>query len=201
VEKGRDRYLKAAEIKGVWKATEAENPLTRALFRLVFLTAQRKGSVSAMRWDGIVGDVWTIPAEHFKGRRPHLVPLSAEALQIIGDLRADALSDEWIFPSRAGSKYPFLSNFGKALTRVRKQSGVPDWTLHDARTTFRTHAVRSPLDGGLGTPAHVADAVLGHKEASLGFSRYTGDQHLYMLAEKREALVAWGAFVCRAVEG
>ena len=174
--------------------------MTRAAFRLAFLTAQRIGSVCAMRWDGIVEDVWTIPAEHFKGKRPHLVPLSAEALRIIGDLRADALSQEWVFPSRAGSKSPFLTNFGKALTRIRKRSKVPNWTLHDARTTFRTHAVRSPKDGGLGTPAHVADAVLGHKEASLGFSRYTGDQHLYLLAEKREALVAWGAWVAAAVE-
>jgi integrase len=71
--------------------------------------------------------------------------------------------------------------------------------LHDFRTTFRTWAVRAPEDGGLGVAAQVADAVLGHKEASLGFARYTGDRHRYMLAEKRDALVKWGAFVGEAV--
>ena len=35
-------------------------------------------------------------------------------------------------------------------------------------------AVRAVEDGGLAIPRHVADAILGHKEATLGFVRYTG---------------------------
>ncbi len=204
VEEGRTVYLKVPEINAVWIATEPEGLLTRAAFRLALLTGQRIGSVLAMRWDGIEGDLWTIPPEHFKGRRTHLVPLSPEALAVLQELRENSVSDEWVFPSRAGSAKPHLSNLGKALSRIRKRSGVKDWTIHDFRTTWRTHAVRSPDERtgpGLGVPAHVADAVLGHKEASLGFGRYTGDQHLYLLAEKRAALEKWGSFVRKAVNG
>lgn len=202
-ESGRDRYLHVEEFPTVWTATEPENPLTRAAFRLALLTGQRIGATLAMRWGGIEangsGAVWTIPERHFKGRRVHLVPLSPEALEIVDELRDIAMDEQWVFPSRAGSKHPHLTNMGRALTRIRKRSGLDHWTLHDFRTTFRTWAVRSPEDGGLGVEGHVADAVLGHKEASLGFARYTGDRHRYMLAEKRDALVKWGAFVGEVV--
>ncbi len=206
-EEGRDRYLHVEELPAVWNATEPENPLTRAAFRLALVTGQRIGSVCAMRWDGIetngTGALWTIPAKHFKGRRAHLVPLSPEAVEIVNGLREVSTSEEWVFPSRAGAKEPYLTNMGRALSRIRKRSGLEHWTLHDFRTTFRTHAVRSTEEDppGLGVAAHVADAVLGHKEASLGFARYTGDRHRYLLAEKREALARWGQFVRRAVEG
>ena len=87
-----------------------------------------------------------------------------------------------------------------ALSRVRKKTSIPSWTVHDFRTTFRTHAVRATEDGGLAIPGHAADVVLGHKEATLGFDRYTGGRDRYLLYEKRDALQKWGAFVMDAVE-
>lgn len=202
-EGSRDRYLDADEIKVVWGATEPENPLTRAAYRLALLTGQRIGSVLRIRWDGIdqngTGALWTIPAEHFKGRRKHLVPLSDEALAIIDELREIAHNDEWAFPSRAGSKRPHMTNLAGALARIRDRSGLDHWTAHDFRTTFRTHATRAKADGGLGVASNVADAVLGHAENTLGWNRYQGDRPRYLLHEKREALTAWGAFVGKAV--
>jgi integrase len=202
-ERGRDRYLLQDEIRTLWKVTEAETPGTKWAFRLALLTAQRIGSVVAMRWEDVVGDLWTIPAESFKGKRTHLAPLSVEALEVLSEL--EKIREEGkahVFPSRAGAKLPHLGNLtSSSLPRVRKATKIPHWTIHDFRTTFRTWAVRSPSDGGLGIAGHVADAVLGHKEASLGFARYTGDRDRYMLAEKREALQGWGAFVRAAVEG
>lgn len=200
-EEGRDRYLTRKGIRAVWEATEEETVTTRGAFRLALLTGQRIGSVCAMRWDGIRGDLWTIPPEHFKGGRTHLVPLSDEALQVVGRLRDLRSSDEWVFPSRAGAKRPYVTNLSSsALSRVRDRTDVPHWTLHDLRTTLRTHATRAEADGGLGLPGHVADAVLGHREQSLGFTRYTGDRERYLLHEKRSALRVWGRFVRDAVE-
>ncbi len=194
-EVGRDRYLTREEIKAVWQATGDEPLATRNAFRLALLTGQRSGSVRAMRWDAITGDLWTIPPEHFKGKRTHVVPLSAEALRVIRELKETADSDVWAFPSRANAKRPYLTNMGGAISRVRKKTLIPSWTVHDFRTTFRTHAVRAVEDGGLAIPTHVADAVLGHKEATLGFQRYTGDRDRYLLYEKRDALDKWGAFI------
>lgn len=207
VEEGRDRYLTREEIRAIWRALEDEPPVVRGVFRLALLTAQRIGSVCALRWRDIDGaGVWHIPAAHFKGKRPHLVPLSNEALAVLEELRPLTGSGEHVFPGRGTGRRPYFAGTNKAMQRLREKAGIPHWTVHDFRTTFRTHATRAahpehPSDpAGLGIAPHVADAVLGHKEASLGFHRYTGEPERYLLAEKREALAKWGAFVRAAVE-
>ena len=208
-ESGRDRYLTREEIKTVWEATEPESPIMRAIFRLTLLTAQRVGAVKALRWDQIDdADVWTIPAESFKGKRRHMVPLSAEALEVLEEVRP-MRRDGWAFPGRADGSEPHVTGHNSALRRVRQRTeekGVADWTLHDARTTFRTHAERPeepdhPRDAkGLGIDPRTADAVLGHKEASVGREHYQAEPWRYRLSEKREALRRWGRFVRTAVE-
>lgn len=197
----RLRFLECDEIAQVWRAIEAEAPLWSGAFKLTLLTAQRIGSVLAMRWADIdKADVWTIPAEHFKGGRRHAVPLSSEARRVIDNL--PRIDEEFVFPAgRSDATKQHLAGHNAALRRIREASGLPRWTVHDFRTTFRTHATRAerPTNSkdprGLGVAPHIADAVLGHKEASLGFDRYTGEPERYLLAEKREALEHWGAFV------
>lgn len=206
-ENGRGRFLGRDEIKSLWGTLGRERPLARALFRFAMLTAQRIGSIRALRWADIdEADVWTIPPETFKGKRPHLVPLSAEAKAVLDEVRALTGEDEYAFRGRCDAKAGHASSTHRALQRIRRRAGLPHWTVHDFRRTFRTHATRdaapkNPHDpAGLGVAPHVADAVLGHKEASLGFARYTGEPERYLLAEKRDALARWGAFVRGIVE-
>ena len=160
-----------------------------------------------MKWADIDdSDVWVIPAEDFKGKRRHAVPLSRESLEVLEELRPISGKGEYVFPGRADGELDHVSSVNRALATVRKRSGLEDWTLHDLRRTFRTHATRAkdpqnPKDpAGLGVDPHIADAVLGHREASLGFDRYTGEPERYLIAEKRAALDAWAAFVRQAVE-
>jgi integrase len=205
VEQGRDRYLTAPEVAALWRATAGQPELTRGAVRLALLTGQRIGSVLAMQRDKIDGDIWTIPAEHFKGNRTQLVPLSEQARAVLGEIPEIAETEgSWVFPSRDKAAKPYLTNLGKALTRIRKATKIsgkpiPHYTIHDLRTTFRTWATRAGADGGLGVAPNVADAVLGHAENTLGWSRYTGDRERYLLHERREALRAWGAWVAKAV--
>lgn len=205
-EEGRARFLERDELRVLWSVLEEEGAIMGGIFRLTLLTAQRVGSVCSLRWEDINdADVWTIPAAQFKGRRPHAVPLSVEALEVVESLRPLTGHGVHVFPGRADGADPHITSTNKALQRVRKRTGLRRWTVHDFRRTFRTHATRSaepanPKDpSGLGVAPHVADAVLGHKEASLGFDRYTGEPERYLLAEKREALERWGRFVREAV--
>jgi integrase len=170
----------------------------RSLFRVALLTGQRIGNVAAMRWDAIADDLWRIRAEEFKGRRPHLVPLSVEVLGAIEALRG--LDPGVVFLGRVDAKRPHVVTTGRALRRIRERTNLPHWTAHDFRTTLRTHATRAKEDGGLGVAPNVADAVLGHAENTLGWSRYQGDRDRYLLHEKRAALECWGRFVQEAVE-
>jgi integrase len=200
----RDRYLTGDEIKQVWSALADETALTRALFRFTLLTAQRVGSVCAMRWSDIdAADVWHIPASAFKGKRPHLVPLSAEAMFVLAEVRKLTGGEGYVFPGRTEGEH--RASINKALQGVRDRVDIAAWTAHDFRTTFRTHATR-PVEAdhpndptGLGLIGAVADAVLGHKERTIGFAVYTAEPERYLLAEKRDALRRWGAFVATTV--
>lgn len=206
-EKRRRRFLDRSEIAAVWKATEPENPYTGGVFRLALLTAQRIGAVCALRWEDIdAADVWTVPADTFKGKRAHAVPLSSEALAVLDGLPNRGAGD-YAFPARSDAETPHMNSTGPALRRIRDRTSIPHWTAHDFRRTFRTHATRPtdpdhPKDpAGLGVSPQVADAVLGHKEQTIGFQHYQGDRSRYLLSEKREALRRWGRFVMEAVRG
>jgi len=209
-EGARRRFLEPDEIRAVWQATEWESPIIRGVFRLTLLTSQRVGSVMRMKWADLdSADVWRIPAADFKGRREHWVPLSKAALAVLDELCPLSGAFEYVFPAqRSDGKRPHVASVNKALQRLNTATPeIEPWTLHDFRTTFRTHATRAKRPkhrgdpAGLGVAANVADAVLGHREASLGFDRYTGEPWRYLLSEKRDALAAWGAFVARAVKG
>jgi integrase len=137
------------------------------------------------------------------------VPLSAEALAVLKELRPLTGEGTYVFPSRFteddGKRRPYIASTNKAMQRIRDRTEIPAWTVHDFRTTFRTHATRAEKPAhkrdpaGLGVAPTIADAVLGHKEASLGFDRYTAEPERYLLSEKRDALDRWGRFVIRAV--
>lgn len=204
-EKGRARYLERDELRSVWEEAGKELPVTRGIFRVALLTAQRIGNVAAMEWSEVdESNVWRIPEEKFKGGRPHLVPLSSEVMDVLEELRG--VDTRFVFPGRADGVKGHVVTPQPALKRIRDRTKIPHWVAHDFRTTFRTWATRAakpkhPDDpAGLGVAPNIADAVLGHVEASLGFRRYQGAQEQYLLAEKREALEAWGAFVRAAVE-
>mgnify|MGYP001163395440 CR=1 FL=1 len=72
VEQGRDRYLTREEIRAIWRALEDEPPVVRGVFRLALLTAQRIGSVCALRWRDIDGaGVWQTGSRCTAARAPN----------------------------------------------------------------------------------------------------------------------------------
>lgn len=63
---------------------------TRAAMQLMLLCMCRTGEIRGMRWEEIDwrDNVWRIPAERMKMRRPHIVPLSRQAVAILAGLYA-----------------------------------------------------------------------------------------------------------------
>ncbi len=80
-----DRILSDAELRAVWKATDTLKYPGREFARLLILSGQRRDDVRLMRWDelDLEARAWTIPAERYKSRRPHLVPLPDAMVEII----------------------------------------------------------------------------------------------------------------------
>lgn len=180
-EKARERVLTDDEIRAVWKALESERPKVRAIFQLLFLTAQRKGEVSRMAADQIdeSSAVWTIPAANSKNGRAHRVPLSPPALEIVRNHYASEDAQNWLFV--AGHSNGPIVRLEKVMARIKKRSRV-HFQPHDIRRT-----VASKMTGDLRVTRFVIERLLNHTDHSVTavYDRHSYDQ------EKREALCAW----------
>ena len=67
----------------------AANPATKLSLEFLVLTAARSGEVRLASWEEIDEEAatWTIPAARMKARRPHRVPLSGRALDVLEEAR------------------------------------------------------------------------------------------------------------------
>lgn len=175
----RDRVLSEDEIRGVWAACDAEPGIIADAFRLMLVTAQRRGEVLSMRWQDVDGPWWTIPAELAKNGLSHRVPLSPQAVSIIERLRKRA-KGPWVFPSLTTERP--IENPQKAAERLRERSKVPDLRLHDLRRTGAS------LMTGMGISRLAVKKILNHAERDV---TAVYDRHSYD-PEKRTAVEAWG---------
>lgn len=187
-ETARDRVLTDAELVAVWRA--ADGLSLGPIIRLLILTGQRREEVAAMRWSelDLQGAVWRLPAERTKNKRPHDVPLSAVALEILAGVPEREGRDLLFGEGRGG-----FSGFSKAMSALEKRSGVTGWRVHDLRRTASTGM------GNIGTLPHVVEAVLNHVSGSRAGVAGTYNRSLYT-PEKRAALDAWAAHVLKLAE-
>lgn len=201
----RDRWLDRDEIRAAWHLFDDMGLVPGGALKMALLTAQRIGSIRAMRWDQIRGSTWRIPSENFKGRREHWVPVSRATKELLKTLKP--VDSEWVFPAlRADSKTGHIGQVDSALYRAVRKTDMEPFRAHDLRETFYTwvtRAAKSPdpdIPAGCGIGPEAASAVLGHKEHSTANKHYHGAPAEFRLAEKREALEAWGEFVMAAVK-
>jgi len=180
IEAQRDRVLTEDEIRAFWSACDGEPGIIGEAFRLMLVTAQRRGEVLSMRWQDIDDTWWTIPAEFAKNGLSHRVPLSSQALAIIERLRPRTSGKTWVFPSPS-TKKP-IENPQKAAERLRERSKVSDLRLHDLRRTAAS------LMTGMGISRLTVKKLLNHAERDV---TAVYDRHSYD-PEKRTALDGWG---------
>ena len=125
--------------------------------------------------------VWSIPKERMKMGKPHDVPLSDAALDILRDLEATRGKNPHVFPGRP--RRP-LSGMSMSMLVRRMKLGA---TVHGFRSSFRTWC---------SDVAHiefeVAEHCLAHvvgNSASQAYNRST------MLERRRPVMTAWATFL------
>jgi integrase len=186
-EQPRERVLSRNELRAILAVVDELGPIVGGAFRMILATAQRPGEVLRLQWDEIGrdegGSFWQIPDNVAKTGRGHRVPLSRQAMSVLEALRPLTDSTPWVFASpKAEGPLRWLSH---AAERLRRQSGVADFTPHDLRRTAAT------LMGERGVRPDVIERVLNHVPAKIArtYNRATYD------AEKRQALTILGDLI------
>lgn len=158
---------------------------TRSALKLLALLAQRPGEVRQARWDEFDADarVWTIPADRMKMRRPHRVPLSGPALDILAALKPVTGWADYVFPSIRSPRRPLSENTLNVALRTMGYDQT-QMTSHGFRAGFSTIANES----GLWHPDAI-ERCLAHVEGNAVRRAYARGEHW----DERVRLVDWWA--------
>jgi integrase len=191
----RKRVLSDSELRAMARAADRLRYPYGPFYRLLMLTGVRRDEASGARWGefNLDAKMWTIPAVRFKSDRPHIVPLSDDAVALLRAI--PRFTSDYLFVGQVGA----VNSFAKAKDRLdrymlltlralARQRGDNPRTVqlepfvnHDIRRTVRTRL------SALKVPDHVAELVIGHGRQGLA-AIY--DQHAYV-DEMREALDRW----------
>lgn len=104
--------------------------------------------------------IWSIPAEKMKMRRPHVVPLSRQALEIIAEIRPVTERSRYVFPCQGKRDRPMCENtLNLALQRLGFGGGR--MTAHG----FRAMASTLLNESGKWSPDAI-ERQLGHVDTN-----------------------------------
>jgi integrase len=134
-------------------------PTIRAALQLIALTMTRPGDIRGMRRSELdfQGARWRIPAERMKMRRPHDVPLSRQAVEILRDIWPLSDYGELVLPSIRTNRRPLSENsMNSALRRMGYAND--EMTSHGFRSTAST------ILNERGFEPEVIEAALAHQD-------------------------------------
>ena len=188
-ERARWRVLKEEEIRSLWEAIDQDGTSAAESLRFMLLTAQRRGEVLRMRFEDVSlkdgTTFWEIPETETKNGVPQRVPLLEEAKRVLAKQFDRSLERVYVFETDRKSATPYLRSPMKAVSRLKKKTGVTGWTPHDLRRTAATYI--SALIADQSASREVLRAVLNHVDPTVT-GRY--DKYRYD-AQKIRVFRAW----------
>jgi integrase len=183
-EVARDRVLNDQELAQVILAARKIGGAYGGIVELLALTGQRREEVAQLTWEELDLEqrLWTLPKSRTKNGKSHVIHLSEQSMAV---LECTERRGSIVF-SRGGTK-PF-QEFSRAKPQLDQLSGVTGWRLHDLRRTCVSGMAR------LGIAPHVADKILNHQSGTISGVAAVYQRHEF-LAERKEALERWGAYL------
>ncbi len=158
------------EIKGLLNAIDGYTGdySTRMALRILPYLFVRSYNIRHMEWEEIdfKAQEWNIPAAKMKTKEPFTLPLPDQVIPLLEELRENATSSRYVFPSFRSDDNPLSDNtLIAALRRMgyTKEEFVP----HSFRAMFATIAYEhANHPDGHGYTGEVIEACLAHKETN-----------------------------------
>jgi integrase len=157
-----------------------------AALRLAPLVFVRPGELRTAEWVHINLDKaeWVIPAQNMKMRRPHLVPLSRQALEILREQREYSGTGSYVFPGTKADRPLSENTLSAALAYFCESSEhVPHGFRSSASTMLREQ---------LGYDSEIVELQLAHVKGDKVAAIYDRSQKL---PDRRAMMQRWADYV------
>lgn len=191
VEEKHHACIKPAELPDLLKNMEAYkgDDLTKSAMWLLALTFVRTNELIAAKWTEIDFDreEWRIPKERMKMRRPHIVPLSRQAITVFKELHKATGGKDHIFHSQRG-KNKHISN-GAVLMALRRMGYASRMTGHGFRSLASTILNEKKY------APDVIERQLAHQDADKIRSAYNRAEYLLERKKMMQEYADWLDYV------
>lgn len=173
---------------------ESIEPQTYLLFCWHLLTGVRPSESIGAEWSEIdlQNRLWHIPAEKMKGRkgqkRPHIVPLSEQAIKVLQLMQEKTGSRRFIFQSQMRIKDTPMSQ--ETLNMMLKRNGYKG-----VLTSHGTRALISTYLNEQGVEPDVVEAVLAHRVRGSVRRVYNRSDYL---AHRKPVMQQWADYCSKA---
>jgi integrase len=177
-------FLRAVETKA------NANRQTEIAVRVLWLTMLRTVELRTGLWTEIdlARAEWRIAADRMKMKRPHIVPLSRQAVELLQELRRMTGNYRHLFPhARDSAKAMGASTIGAAFIRAGYGG---QFTPHGTRSTASTLLREAGFDSAL------IELQLAHLDRNKTRASY---DHAELLEPRRKMLQAWGDMIDAAL--
>lgn len=164
--------------------------VVRLALKLAPLVFVRPGELRQAKWEefDMEKSLWTIPAGKMKAKRPHCVPLSRQALNILDELRTVTGSGAFLFPSPRSVTRCLSDN--AILSAIRRMGyTTQEMTGHGFRAMASTNLEQ------LGYDVRLIEIQLAHTDQDQVRAAYKRETHLLRMEERMKMMQFWADYL------
>lgn len=183
--------LDIKELPGSLQALECNDARlyqqTRNAVRLLMLTFTRTRELIEATWDefDLEQGTWEVPAARMKMRKPHIVPLSTQAIEILREQKELAGKWKWVFPNQVRPVNSMSNN--TVLFAIGRLGYKGKMTGHGFRALAMT-----TIKEKLGYRHEVVDRQLAHAHRNGIDAAYDRAQ---FLDERKKMMQEWADYL------
>ena len=172
------------------------NPMTVYILQLMALTFTRTGELLGAEWSEIDLDraEWLIPAERMKMRRPHLVPLSSQAVAVFREVAKFSSDRVHVFPNRNDPSKPASNAI--ILRALGRMGYTGKMTGHGFRSAASTMLNENKSKWGI--HRDTIELQLAHVEKNASRAAYNFAEYL---DERRTMMQQWADYLDKLKAG
>ena len=172
------------------------NPMTTCILQLMALTFTRTAELTGAQWKEIDLDraEWLIPAERMKMRRPHLVPLSSQAVAVFREAAKLSGDRVHVFPNRNDPSQPASNAI--ILRALGRMGYTGKMTGHGFRSAASTMLNEHKSKWGI--HKDTIELQLAHVEKNASRAAYNFAEYL---DERRAMMQQWADYLDKLKAG